>query len=82
MCCSGCPILPSFMNNFFEIDEIVLVLNMHEIYLQLEALSNNQSINRLSLFANVLRTSDNVINVKNGEKNLIPEFTENIICSI
>ena len=70
------------MNNFFEIDEIVLVLNMHEIYLQLEALSNNQSINRLSLFANVLRTSDNVINVKNGEKNLIPEFTENIICSI
>jgi hypothetical protein len=82
MCCSGCPILPSFMNNCFEIDEIVLVLNMHEIYLQLEALSNNQSINRLSLFANVLRTSDNVINVKNGEKNLIPEFTENNICSI
>jgi hypothetical protein len=70
------------MNNFFEIVEIVLVLNMHEIYLQLEALSNNQSINRLSLFANVLRTSDNVVNVKNGEKNLIPEFTENIICSI
>jgi hypothetical protein len=70
------------MNNFFEIVEIVLVLNMHEIYLQLEASSNNQSINRLSLFANVLRTSDNVVNVKNGEKNLIPEFTENIICSI